>query len=74
MVAAEVQQRVALRAWGQSARFCRSLPPTFPLGSLTSRAHACIAPVMMAMAVLPAPRSTEGRFAPISARGEQEQA
>ena len=41
-----------------------------PMDNLTSRAHVCLFPALMATAVLPAPSSTGGRFAPISARGE----
>ena len=40
---------------------------------LTSSAHVYSKPALTATAVLPAPRSIEGRFVPISARGEQEQ-
>ena len=36
-------------------------------------AHESSPHALTVTAVLPAPRSTEGRFAPISARGEQEQ-
>ena len=56
--------------WDQSAPIYRSPPLNLPMGSLTSRAHVCLTPVQTATAVLPVPRSTEGRFVPISARGE----
>ena len=61
------------RFWLQIAPFCRSSPSNHPMGSLTSSAHVCFPPALTAAAVLPDPRSTEGRFVPISARGEQEQ-
>ena len=73
LAAAEVRQRVARRVWGPSSPFCRSPPPNLPLGNLTSTAHVYLAPALKATTVLPAPRLTEERFVPISARGEQEQ-
>jgi hypothetical protein len=68
---AEVRQRVALRVWGPYI-FCKSPPHNLTPGCLTSRAHVCFDPALTAAAVLPTPRSIEGRFTPISARGEQE--
>ena len=41
---------------------------------LTRSAHVWESPAETATAVLPSPRSTEGRFAPISARRGKEQA
>ena len=72
MAVKEMRQRVARRVWGPIAPFYMSLPPNLPPGNLTSTAHVCFDPALTATAVLPAPRSTDGRFVPISARGEQE--
>ena len=49
------------------------LPPNLSMGDLTSKAHVCRHDALTAMAVLPAPKSTELMFVPISARQEQEQ-
>ena len=62
------ERRCGFNTKHQSTTFCTSPPPNLDLGSLTSRAHVCLAPALTAKAVLPAPRSTEGRFVPISAR------
>ena len=70
---AEVRHRVSLARSGHIAQFCKTPPPNVPLGKLTSRAHVYFDPALMDTAVLPGPRSTEGRFVPISARGVQEQ-
>ena len=73
MAAAEVRQRVGLRVWGPIARFCWSPLLDIHKRSLTSRAHAWPFPPQTATAFFPAPRPTEGRFVPISAREEQQQ-
>ena len=68
MAAAEDRQLVALRVWDPISQFYRSTPPNLPRGSLTSRAHVCFDPALTVTAVLPGPRLTDGRFAPISAQ------
>ena len=73
MAASEVSWRVALWVWGSIAQLSMPTLSKLPRWSLTSRAHLCLDPAETATAVLPDPRSTEGRFVPISARGEQKQ-
>ena len=64
---------VSLLVWGSIATLYRSQPPNLQLDGFTSRTHVCLAPWVTNKAVLPVPKSTEGRFVPISARGEQAQ-
>ena len=59
--------------WDKIAQFCRSPSSNLSLGNLTSKAHVCFPATTTATDVLPAPKSTGGRFIPISARGEPEQ-
>ena len=73
MVAKKDCQRVALWLWDLIVSFCNSPPLNCPLGNLTSNAHVCFPPALTATAIFPIPRSSEGRFIPISARGEQKQ-
>ena len=73
MAAADARQLVALKVWDLIAPFCRSPTPNVPLGSLTSSAQIWPFPALTDTAVFPAPRSTGGRFDPISARREQDQ-
>ena len=72
VAAAEMSHRGAPRVQGPISSFYRFPLHHLPMGDLTSRAQVKLDPARTATAVLPAPRSTEVRFTPISARREQE--
>jgi len=56
-----------LCAWVSMPPCLKSLSSSLPTRNLTSSAHVCVQRALTATAVLPAPRSTAGRLAPISA-------